>query len=674
MGGRDVSFEGPVVKTPSGGIQAWHRNESGFLFMKMPWGEVRTGNKGYCILPGSPWEANYVKNGRTIFAPYEWEVGCTPLDQWEGPLPALDPGLEEALRARLRKTHDEDGASQSLQGNDVEAHGSAASLKDDDLLRRATKARNGDKFRRLYEGDISASPSHSEADLSLCSYLAFWTGGNAEQIDRLFRRCKLYRPKWNDVHHGNGKTYGEMTIERAIAQTTQHYTPGRREGQEDESDGAEEAKRSSLGSTDGFFGGANGRTFIPLRAARALRSGRTFMFGFDPDRDRGKLMEYRNGVWRSAVGLDVDVQRLLGDDVRRNRVDETRAALSRDVPRLPWRDWNPTRRLINCLSGMLDPVTLRLGPHRPEYRSTFQIPHHWNPDARSSGMASFFTTVVSSDSWALMGMSLGYLLVPDISADKYFVLEGPENAGKTTFLGVVKDLIGNENTAVVSLHDLGENRFALAQLENKLLGIFDDLDNRALKSASILKVLTGGMDTIRVEHKGQDAYSAPFYATLFFTANEVPNTPEKTGAWYRRICIIPFNTIPKGRRDPELPAKLATRESMEWLFVKAVTGLRSLIANRMHFPVSQSSMLALAKYKNRNDSVAEFITECCARGPGYRVQRDGWYAAYREYAERCGYHPYGKRRAYANLREMGFDTDKKDADGNRSIDGLGIIN
>ncbi len=37
--------------------------------------------------------------------------------------------------------------------------------------------------------------SQSEADLALCNFLAFWTGGDAARIDRLFRRSGLYRPK-----------------------------------------------------------------------------------------------------------------------------------------------------------------------------------------------------------------------------------------------------------------------------------------------------------------------------------------------------------------------------------------------------------------------------------------------------------------------------------------------
>ena len=49
-------------------------------------------------------------------------------------------------------------------------------LTEHDILDRAMKAANCDKFRRLWEGNVSEYPSESEADMALCAELAFWTG------------------------------------------------------------------------------------------------------------------------------------------------------------------------------------------------------------------------------------------------------------------------------------------------------------------------------------------------------------------------------------------------------------------------------------------------------------------------------------------------------------------
>ena len=98
-------------------------------------------------------------------------------------------------------------------------------LDDEDLLGKARNASNGKKFQRLWNGQTRGYESHSEADLALCSLLAFWTGGDRSRIDRLFRQSGLMREKWDEVHYADGSTYGEKTIERAVAGVSEYYDP-----------------------------------------------------------------------------------------------------------------------------------------------------------------------------------------------------------------------------------------------------------------------------------------------------------------------------------------------------------------------------------------------------------------------------------------------------------------
>jgi putative DNA primase/helicase len=70
-------------------------------------------------------------------------------------------------------------------------------LTDEEIIAKACNARDGDKFRRLWEGDDSGYESRSEADAALCALLAFWTCHDSEWIDQLFRQSGLYRDdKW----------------------------------------------------------------------------------------------------------------------------------------------------------------------------------------------------------------------------------------------------------------------------------------------------------------------------------------------------------------------------------------------------------------------------------------------------------------------------------------------
>ncbi|SEP19739.1 hypothetical protein SAMN04487948_12049 [Halogranum amylolyticum] len=99
------------------------------------------------------------------------------------------------------------------------------SLDDDTLLEKASSASNGEKFDRLWNGSTSGYDSNSEADMALCCLLAFWSGGDAAQMDQLFRQSGLIREKWDEVHYADGSTYGEKTIERAIERTAEFYEP-----------------------------------------------------------------------------------------------------------------------------------------------------------------------------------------------------------------------------------------------------------------------------------------------------------------------------------------------------------------------------------------------------------------------------------------------------------------
>lgn len=101
----------------------------------------------------------------------------------------------------------------------------AIGLDDSQLLELARQAENGAKFSRLFAGDTNGHPSASEADLALCSMLAFWTGRDASAIDRLFRQSGLMRDKWDERHSGDGDTYGQMTVAKALELTSEIYEP-----------------------------------------------------------------------------------------------------------------------------------------------------------------------------------------------------------------------------------------------------------------------------------------------------------------------------------------------------------------------------------------------------------------------------------------------------------------
>lgn len=99
-------------------------------------------------------------------------------------------------------------------------------LSDSEIVEKCRGSRSG-LFERLYAGDSSMYGSKSEADFALCLLLMFWTDGDANTVDRIFRSSGLMRDKWNR------EDYRRRTIERASAQCTETISEYKRRKREE---------------------------------------------------------------------------------------------------------------------------------------------------------------------------------------------------------------------------------------------------------------------------------------------------------------------------------------------------------------------------------------------------------------------------------------------------------
>ena len=79
-----------------------------------------------------------------------------------------------------------------------------------------------DKYADLWAGRWGLEyGTHSEADLALCSRLAWVTGNDRSRIDRIFRSSGLMRDKWDRLDTKGRPDYRELTIEAAIRGTSE---------------------------------------------------------------------------------------------------------------------------------------------------------------------------------------------------------------------------------------------------------------------------------------------------------------------------------------------------------------------------------------------------------------------------------------------------------------------
>ncbi|MCA8985642.1 MAG: DUF3987 domain-containing protein, partial [Planctomycetaceae bacterium] len=90
------------------------------------------------------------------------------------------------------------------------------------IIDRMRRSRSASKIISLLGGSTDAHGGDaSSADQALCNHLAFWCDRDPRLIDEIFRSSGLMRPKWDDTR--KGKTYGEITISRAVEDCSSTY-------------------------------------------------------------------------------------------------------------------------------------------------------------------------------------------------------------------------------------------------------------------------------------------------------------------------------------------------------------------------------------------------------------------------------------------------------------------
>lgn len=86
-----------------------------------------------------------------------------------------------------------------------------------EIIKAIAKSADAEKFNKLFSGKWQGDyPSQSEADLAFCNKLAFWCKKDIVLMDAMFRQSGLMRSKWDEKHFADGKTYGEVVLQKAI--------------------------------------------------------------------------------------------------------------------------------------------------------------------------------------------------------------------------------------------------------------------------------------------------------------------------------------------------------------------------------------------------------------------------------------------------------------------------
>ncbi len=287
--------------------------------------------------------------------------------------------------------------------------------------------------------------------------------------------------------------------------------------------------------------------------------------------------------------------------------------------------------LIPVKNGVLNLQTMMLEEFSPTRIFFNKIPVDYKPNATCPKIQTFLEEVTrdKDDITTLLEMA-GFCLYREYFVARALMLVGGGSNGKSVFLRLVTKFLGRKNVSARSLQDLETQRFAKADLANKLANIHADLPDKALQTTGMFKMLTG-QDTITGEKKFLHAFEFLSVAKQLYSCNKVPEVKDDTDAYFRRWAIVVFDKVFVGENcDPFILDKLSTDQELSGLLNLALDGLKRLLQNG-NFSNSKSTQTVKEDYIRKSSPVAAFCMDELEADSDAFIEKKNLYQAFLTY-------------------------------------------
>ena len=242
----------------------------------------------------------------------------------------------------------------------------------------------------------------------------------------------------------------------------------------------------------------------------------------------------------------------------------------------------------------------------PDYFVTNPI--SWSLDEEKSIdtpiMDKIFEEWVGKDYVQTLYEIIAYCLVPDYPIHRLFCFVGEGLNGKSCFLRLLNNFIGEGNVTSTELDLLISSRFEITRLHKKLVCVMGETNFAEMSKTSVIKKLTG-QDMIGFEYKNKNPFDDINYAKILLATNNLPSTTDKTIGFYRRWLIIDFPNRFSEKKDilSEIPI-----EEYERLSLKCFRILKELL-NKREFTNEGSIEDRERKYEEKSDPLEKFLKE-----------------------------------------------------------------
>lgn len=384
-------------------------------------------------------------------------------------------------------------------------------------------------------------------------------------------------------------------------------------------------------------------------------------YHFKTIRDNENLWVFKNPVYdRQAEQLIREtvfneVGEYINDKDVREAIEEIKARTYTDRP-----GFSENAHLIALQNGVYNLETGKLEEGNPDRFLTTELPINYNPDAECPQIKEFLGEVVEDENVPVLQELIGYCLYTDYPRAKAFMLRGEGENGKSTFLTLLQEFLGEENVVNPSLQSLLYDRFKKVQLYGKLANIHADLSTKKLNNTGTFKMLTGE-DRIEGERKYEDSFYFKNHAKLIYSANELPATDDLTDAFFRRWIIIDFpykftSNPDDGHKDKDdsLPESILSDEELSGLFNWAIEGLQRVLEDG--FTMTGSMEDVKEEWLTRTNPLEIFIEKHCEFDGETEVVKEDFLEAVNEFCKRHDTATLNMQTVTKKLKTKGVET------------------
>ncbi|MBZ0096989.1 MAG: DUF5906 domain-containing protein [Sulfuricella sp.] len=336
--------------------------------------------------------------------------------------------------------------------------------------------------------------------------------------------------------------------------------------------------------------------------------------------------------------------------------------LAKSEPGIPIRpdelDRDPM--LLGVRNGTVNLLTGGLREPRREDYITKSAMTHYDPAADCPQWQKFLNRIMAGDPEMIgfLQRSIGYSLTGSTAEQCLFMLYGTGANGKSTFLNVLSELVGDygANTPAESLmvqHNAGV-RNDIARLRGvRFVTAIETEDGQRL-AESLVKSLVGG-DTISARFLYGEFFDFKPQFKLFLAANHKPIIKGDDYAIWRRVRLVPFEvTVPEAEWDMALPEKL--RAELPGILNWAIEGCLEWLRTGLRAPAKV--LAATAEYRGEMDFMQQFFDECCHIEPKAAAGATELYKAYQQWAEDNTGWCLSQTKFSLKLMERGFVKEK----------------